>query len=53
MGGMSHPSADLLEPGVEPCCPALTERPLSAAEAERTAAMFKALGDPVRLRLSR
>jgi len=34
-----------------PCCPPLTERPLSAAEAERTAVMFKALGDPVRLRL--
>ncbi|WP_405881047.1 metalloregulator ArsR/SmtB family transcription factor [Streptomyces sp. NBC_01136] len=45
----------LLEPEVPevtaPCCPPLTERPLSAAEAERTAAMFKALGDPVRLRL--
>ncbi|QIY69221.1 metalloregulator ArsR/SmtB family transcription factor [Streptomyces sp. RLB1-33] len=44
----------LLEPDAEaaaPCCPPLTERPLSAEEAERTAAMFKALGDPVRLRL--
>jgi ArsR family transcriptional regulator, arsenate/arsenite/antimonite-responsive transcriptional repressor len=36
---------------VVPCCPPLTERALSAEEAERTAAMFKALGDPVRLRL--
>jgi ArsR family transcriptional regulator len=36
---------------VAPCCPPLTERPLSAEEAVRTAAMFKALGDPVRLRL--
>ncbi|MTE21848.1 metalloregulator ArsR/SmtB family transcription factor [Streptomyces sp. TRM43335] len=36
---------------VAPCCPPLTERPLTAEEAERTAAMFKALGDPVRLRL--
>ncbi|MCF6524311.1 helix-turn-helix transcriptional regulator [Streptomyces sp. JJ36] len=35
----------------QPCCPPLTERPLTAEEAERTAAMFKALGDPVRLRL--
>jgi ArsR family transcriptional regulator len=34
-----------------PCCPPLTERPLSAEEAERNAVMFKALGDPVRLRL--
>ncbi|MFC9618132.1 ArsR/SmtB family transcription factor [Streptomyces sp. NPDC056938] len=36
---------------VVPCCPPLTERPLTAEEAVRTAAMFKALGDPVRLRL--
>lgn len=41
----------LLEPTVEPCCPPLNERPLTAEEAERTAVMFKALGDPVRLRL--
>ncbi len=41
----------LLEPDVAPCCPPLTERPLTAEEAVRTAAMFKALGDPVRLRL--
>ncbi|MCX4547057.1 metalloregulator ArsR/SmtB family transcription factor [Streptomyces sp. NBC_01565] len=33
------------------CCPPLSERPLTAEEAERTAVMFKALGDPVRLRL--
>lgn len=37
--------------GVEPCCPPLNERPLTEEEAVRTAAMFKALGDPVRLRL--
>ncbi|MFG2718881.1 ArsR/SmtB family transcription factor [Streptomyces sp. NPDC048416] len=36
---------------VMPCCPPLNERPLSAEEAERTAKTFKALGDPVRLRL--
>ncbi|WP_405863861.1 ArsR/SmtB family transcription factor [Streptomyces sp. NBC_00005] len=45
----------LLEPevpeAVVPCCPPLTERPLTADEAEKTARMFKALGDPVRLRL--
>lgn len=45
----------LLEPEVSdvvvPCCPPLTERPLTADEAEKTARMFKALGDPVRLRL--
>jgi ArsR family transcriptional regulator, arsenate/arsenite/antimonite-responsive transcriptional repressor len=36
---------------VAPCCPPLTERPFTAEEAERTATMFKALSDPVRLRL--
>ncbi|MYU26387.1 metalloregulator ArsR/SmtB family transcription factor [Streptomyces sp. SID8352] len=36
---------------VTPCCPPLTERPLTAGEAETAARMFKALGDPVRLRL--
>ncbi|MFF5935183.1 ArsR/SmtB family transcription factor [Streptomyces sp. NPDC012508] len=41
----------LLEPEVAACCPPLAERPLTAEEAERTATMFKALGDPVRLRL--
>ncbi|MCM1971317.1 helix-turn-helix transcriptional regulator [Streptomyces sp. G1] len=33
------------------CCPPLTERPLTAEEAERIATMFHALGNPVRLRL--
>lgn len=37
--------------GATPCCPPLTERPFSAEEAETAARMFKALGDPVRLRL--
>ncbi|MFD5424164.1 ArsR/SmtB family transcription factor [Streptomyces sp. NPDC127084] len=43
----------LLEPAeaAAPCCPPLTERPMNAAEAETAAKMFKALGDPVRLRL--
>ncbi|MFF7732351.1 metalloregulator ArsR/SmtB family transcription factor [Streptomyces sp. NPDC007984] len=36
---------------VAPCCPPLTERPFTAAESETAARMFKALGDPVRLRL--
>lgn len=36
---------------VTPCCPPLTERPMTAQEAETAARMFKALGDPVRLRL--
>ncbi|MBM7172334.1 helix-turn-helix transcriptional regulator [Streptomyces sp. G44] len=34
-----------------PCCPPLSERPFTAEEAETAARMFKALGDPVRLRL--
>ncbi|CAM5408592.1 Transcriptional regulator OS=Streptomyces glaucescens OX=1907 GN=SGLAU_19305 PE=4 SV=1 [Streptomyces glaucescens] len=46
----------LIEPpattaAVAPCCPPLTERPFTADEAETAARMFKALGDPVRLRL--
>ncbi|MBB1255326.1 ArsR/SmtB family transcription factor [Streptomyces alkaliterrae] len=39
------------EAAAAPCCPPLTERPYSAEEAETAARMFKALGDPVRLRL--
>ncbi|GAB3108278.1 metalloregulator ArsR/SmtB family transcription factor [Streptomyces calidiresistens] len=47
------PGADANPPAgdVVPCCPPLAQRPLEAEEAERAAAMFKALGDPVRLRL--
>jgi len=45
----------LLEPespeGGARCCPPVTERPFTAEEAETAARMFKALGDPVRLRL--
>ncbi len=33
------------------CCPPVVRAELSAQHAERYAAMFKALGDPVRLRL--
>lgn len=48
---MSNAKVSLPVVEAVPCCPPLTERPLSAAEAERTAAVFRALGDPVRLRL--
>ncbi|MFE4512795.1 ArsR/SmtB family transcription factor [Kitasatospora sp. NPDC056783] len=42
----------VLEPEtVVPCCPPLTAAPLSEEDSARMAAMFKALGDPVRLRL--
>ena len=33
------------------CCSPLAEEPLTAGHADTLAAMFKALGDPVRLRL--
>ncbi len=33
------------------CCPPITAGELSVADSEAMAAMFKALGDPVRLRL--
>lgn len=39
------------EEPVAPCCPPLTAGELSPTEAETMAAMFKALSDPVRLRL--
>ncbi|MGW0554829.1 ArsR/SmtB family transcription factor [Streptomyces sp. NPDC002926] len=34
-----------------PCCPPITAGELSQGDAEKMAAMFKALSDPVRLRL--
>jgi ArsR family transcriptional regulator len=34
-----------------PCCPPLTEAELSPSEADAVAGMFKALSDPVRVRL--
>ncbi|EDY49673.1 ArsR/SmtB family transcription factor [Streptomyces clavuligerus] len=46
------PRAGTNGPGAAaPSCPPLTERPLTAREAEIAARVFKALGDPVRLRL--
>ncbi|MFJ8982290.1 ArsR/SmtB family transcription factor [Streptomyces sp. NPDC102282] len=42
----------VLDPeAVVPCCPPLTAGELSVEDAERMAATFKALADPVRLRL--
>ena len=40
----------VVQPAVE-CCPPLVAAPLTAAAADELAPMFKALGDPVRLRL--
>lgn len=41
----------MLAPEPVPCCPPLTSAELSEPDAAKMAAMFKALGDPVRLRL--
>ncbi|MGX2992818.1 ArsR/SmtB family transcription factor [Streptomyces sp. JNUCC 64] len=45
------PTGTAVGDGAAPCCPSLTERPMTAEEAGAAARMFKALGDPVRLRL--
>jgi ArsR family transcriptional regulator len=39
------------ESDVPACCAPLSREPLGVEDSERIAAMFKALGDPVRLRL--
>jgi ArsR family transcriptional regulator, arsenate/arsenite/antimonite-responsive transcriptional repressor len=41
----------LQDEAVVPCCPPITAGELSVADSEKMAAMFKALSDPVRLRL--
>lgn len=41
----------VVEAGTVPCCPPLDAGALSEEDATTMAAMFKALGDPVRLRL--
>lgn len=41
----------LTPPVTTSCCSTVTAGRMSAAEAERLAAMFKALGDPTRVRL--
>lgn len=40
-----------LSPEGEPCCPPLADQPLDSDWAGELARMFKALGDPVRLRI--
>ncbi|MFI6586798.1 ArsR/SmtB family transcription factor [Embleya sp. NPDC050493] len=44
-------AVETVGPSAAPCCPPVAREPLAASAAERYAAMFKALGDPVRLRL--
>jgi ArsR family transcriptional regulator len=41
----------VVEPVAAECCPPLAWKPLSPAGAEELAALFKAVADPVRLRL--
>ncbi|MFD6893615.1 ArsR/SmtB family transcription factor [Rhodococcus sp. NPDC060086] len=40
-----------LSNGAEPCCPPLSREPLTSDRSTDLARMFKALGDPVRLRM--
>ncbi|MFI6821301.1 ArsR/SmtB family transcription factor [Micromonospora sp. NPDC050187] len=48
---MSKQALPVVDPQAEACCSPIATRPLDADEAEAVAPMFKALGDPVRLRL--
>ncbi|WP_406115530.1 metalloregulator ArsR/SmtB family transcription factor [Kitasatospora purpeofusca] len=48
---MSNLELTVLESEAVPCCPPITSAELSEQDAVRMAAMFKALADPVRLRL--
>ncbi|HEX6356461.1 metalloregulator ArsR/SmtB family transcription factor [Actinophytocola sp.] len=48
---MSNQKAAEAEASAGACCAPLTEAPLAVDQAEYVARMFKALGDPVRLRL--
>lgn len=48
---MSKQELVVLGRGVDECCPALLTAPLDADQADVLARVFKALGDPVRLRL--
>ena len=48
---MSKQSVPVLPVVGQPCCPPLVISPLTGEQAAGLAPMFKALGDPVRLRL--
>jgi ArsR family transcriptional regulator len=48
---MSNQELPMLGQDAAGCCPALLSSPLDEGEAVELAAVFKALGDPVRLRL--
>jgi ArsR family transcriptional regulator len=48
---MSNLDAPIVTSAAVPCCPPVSSAALSADEAGQVAAMFKALSDPVRVRL--
>ncbi|MBO8195598.1 helix-turn-helix transcriptional regulator [Streptomyces oryzae] len=48
---MSKQELEVLGQDVEGCCPALLTAPLAEEQAAELAKVFKALGDPIRLRL--
>ena len=48
---MSKQELPVIQPADAACCPPLAVAPLSEQAASELAPMFKALGDPVRLRL--
>ncbi|MGW7515100.1 ArsR/SmtB family transcription factor [Streptomyces sp. NPDC054796] len=48
---MSKQELEVLGQDVEGCCPALLTAPLGEDQATELAKVFKALGDPIRLRL--
>ncbi|MCX5316115.1 helix-turn-helix transcriptional regulator [Streptomyces sp. NBC_00154] len=48
---MSKSQIEDTSPTAPPCCQPITSAALSEADAEHMASMFKALADPVRLRL--
>ncbi|MFD0258175.1 metalloregulator ArsR/SmtB family transcription factor [Kitasatospora indigofera] len=51
MSNLKSLELPVVEPEVAPCCPPVTSAALSEADSVKMAAMFKALADPVRLRL--
>ncbi|KIQ66746.1 ArsR family transcriptional regulator [Kitasatospora griseola] len=51
MSNLISAELPVVDASTAPCCPPVTAASLSEADAERMAAMFKALSDPVRLRL--
>ncbi|GHH77746.1 transcriptional regulator [Kitasatospora indigofera] len=51
MSNLKSLELPVVEPEGAPCCPPVTSAALSEADSVKMAAMFKALADPVRLRL--